>query len=59
MGPAPCAIDRLRDRWRWHFLLKSDLPGPLGAVLRFLAAARGRTDPGLRLEIDRDPESLL
>ncbi len=59
VGPAPCAIDRLRDRWRWHFLLKSDLPGPLGSVLRFLAAARGRADAGLRLEIDRDPESLL
>ncbi|MFV1986567.1 MAG: primosomal protein N' [Gemmatimonadota bacterium] len=59
VGPAPCAIDRLRDRWRWHFLIKSDLPGPLGSVLRFLASARGRTDAGLRLEIDRDPESLL
>jgi primosomal protein N' (replication factor Y) len=59
VGPAPCAIDRLRDRWRWHFLLKSDRPGPLGSVLRYLASARARTDAGLRLEIDRDPESLL
>lgn len=59
VGPAPCAIDRLRDRWRWHFLMKSDRPGPLGAVLRFLAEQRGRVDQGLRLEIDRDPESLL
>jgi len=59
IGPAPCPIDRLRDRWRWHFLLKSDRPGPLSAVLRAIAATRGRTDAGLRLEIDRDPESLM
>jgi len=59
VGPAPCAIDRLRDRWRWHFLLRADRPGPLGAVLRFIGTHRGQTAPGLRLEIDRDPESLL
>ena len=23
VGPAPCPIDRVKDRWRWHFLLKS------------------------------------
>jgi primosomal protein N' (replication factor Y) len=59
VGPAPCPIDRLRDRWRWHFLLKSDTPPALGAVLRFLAQRRGRTDRQIRLEIDRDPEALL
>jgi primosomal protein N' (replication factor Y) len=59
IGPAPCPIDRLRERWRWHFLLKSDAPGPLGAVLRFLAERRGRTDRQIRIEIDRDPEALL
>ena len=59
VGPAPCAIDRLRDRWRWHFLIKARKPGSLGSVLRALASSRGRTDRELRLEIDRDPESLL
>jgi len=59
VGPAPCAIDRLRGRWRWHFFLKGDSPAKLGAVLRYLATHRG--DPGgrMRVEIDRDPESLL
>ncbi|NIP84975.1 MAG: hypothetical protein GTO03_05215, partial [Planctomycetales bacterium] len=23
LGPAPCPIDRIRGRWRWHLLLKS------------------------------------
>ena len=59
IGPAPCPIDRLRERWRWHFLLKSDTAPALGAVLRFLAERKGRTDRQIRIEIDRDPEALL
>ncbi len=58
LGPAPCPIDRLRGRWRWHLLLKSDDPAELGAVLRF-AAGRAPVPSGMRLEIDRDPENLL
>ncbi len=58
LGPAPCPLDRLRGRWRWHFLLKATRASSLGTVLRQLAerhALSGR----LRLEIDRDPESLM
>ncbi len=58
LGPAPCPIDRLRGRWRWHLLLKSADPVALGSVLRF-AASNAPVPSGLRLEIDRDPESLL
>ncbi len=59
VGPAPCAIDRLRDRWRWHFLIKAGSPGAMGSVLRALASSHGRTDHELRLEVDLDPEALL
>ena len=59
IGPAPCPIDRLRNRWRWHFLLKADNSGTMGSVLRFLAHRHGQLGSGLRLEIDRDPETLL
>ncbi|MEJ2311081.1 MAG: primosomal protein N' [Gemmatimonadales bacterium] len=59
VGPAPCPIDRLRGRWRWHFLLKSDGARPLGSVLRYLAVHHGQPSGDLRIEIDRDPESLL
>ena len=58
LGPAPCPIDRLRGRWRWHLLLKSDDPLALGSILRF-AATNAPIPSGLRLEIDRDPENLL
>lgn len=58
LGPAPCPIDRLRGRWRWHMLLKSNHASDLGDLLRY-AARKDPVDSACRLEIDRDPESLL
>jgi primosomal protein N' (replication factor Y) len=61
IGPAPCPIERIRDRWRWHFLLRAEDVGMLGRVTRFFAE-RFRLPPGrhdLRLAIDRDPVALL
>jgi primosomal protein N' (replication factor Y) len=60
-GPAPCPIDRIRGRWRWHFLLRSGSANALGLVCRHLQY-RYDFKPGaleLRLIIDRDPVSLL
>ena len=59
-GPAPCPIDRIRGRWRWHFLLRSRPARPLGLALRKLQryhVPAGRAD--LRIVIDRDPATLL
>ena len=58
LGPAPCPIDRIRGRWRWHMLLKSSAASDLGDLLRY-AAHKDPVDSACRLEIDRDPESLL
>ena len=60
VGPAKCPIDRLKNRWRWHLMLKSTHPGHLTRVGRFLAervavGVKGR----LRVIVDRDPVSLL
>jgi primosomal protein N' (replication factor Y) (superfamily II helicase) len=59
-GPAPCAIDRIRGRWRWHFLLRT----PSAAILGDLCRALQRTElkagrSQLRMILDRDPVSLL
>ena len=60
LGPAPCPIDRVRGRWRWQLLLKGRAPGPLGQVLEYFARKFDVSGSGqLRLEIDRDPISLL
>jgi primosomal protein N' (replication factor Y) len=58
LGPAPCPIDRLRGRWRWHMLIKQVHAGRLGAILRF-TATHAPVPGKVRLEIDRDPENLL
>ncbi|HUE96287.1 MAG TPA: primosomal protein N', partial [Longimicrobiaceae bacterium] len=61
IGPAPCAIERIRDRWRWHLLLKAEDPRLLGRVSRYFAE-RFRVTGGkhdLRVAIDRDPVALL
>ena len=57
LGPAPCPIARIRNRWRWHVVLK----GPTEAVGRVVRYAAGRlTGSGeTRVVIDRDPGSML
>jgi primosomal protein N' (replication factor Y) (superfamily II helicase) len=57
-GPAPCAISRIRGRWRWHFLLRSPRGTTLGAVGRYFAE-RYRPAGDIRVIVDRDPVSLL
>ena len=38
LGPSPCLIERTRNSWQWHVLVKApvgaDLPGVIGSVLR-------------------------
>ena len=59
LGPAPCAIDRIRDRWRWHLLLRSRSARQLGVVCRALYEEHGTGSGGIRVMVDRDPVALL
>lgn len=60
VGPAPCPIDRIKDRWRWHFLLKAASSATLTRVARYLAERYVLPRAtGLRLIVDRDPAALL
>lgn len=59
VGPAPAPIERLHQRWRWHFLLRSPSPRGLGAAARALMESY-RPPPGdVRITLDRDPVALL
>jgi len=60
VGPAPCAVDRIKRRWRWHLLLKASNPSELTKVARYFAE-RFPVPKGsdLRATIDRDPVALL
>jgi primosomal protein N' (replication factor Y) (superfamily II helicase) len=57
LGPAPCPLVRIKDRWRWHVLLKGPSDS-LGRVVRY-AARRLKREGITRTVIDRDPASLL
>ncbi|HEX5005326.1 MAG TPA: primosomal protein N' [Gemmatimonadales bacterium] len=57
LGPAPCPLVRIKDRWRWHVALKGE-GGVLGRVVRY-ATTRLPGDRETRVTIDRDPVSLL
>ena len=60
VGAAPCPVERIKQRWRWHFLLKSADADALGRIGRYIVE-RGPlpSNAGLRLAWDRDPVTLL
>jgi primosomal protein N' (replication factor Y) len=57
LGPAPCPLARIKERWRWHVLLKGPSDS-LGRVVRYGARRLGQRGK-VRLVIDRDPISML
>lgn len=57
LGPAPCPLVRIKERWRWHVVLKGPSEA-LGRVVRY-AAQRLERGGKTRVVIDRDPVSLL
>ncbi len=60
VGPAPCPIERIKGRWRWHLVLKATRPGPLTQLMRaFLTRFDLPTAHEMRVTFDRDPVALL
>ena len=60
IGPAPCAVDRIKDRWRWHLVLRARKASLLTKVTRrFLTTFEIPGRHSLRVTFDRDPVSLL
>ena len=60
IGPAPCPVERVKNRWRWHVLIKAERPAELGRVARYLVEkfeVPGKD--GMRMTLDRDPVQLL
>jgi primosomal protein N' (replication factor Y) len=58
IGPAPCPIERVKTRWRWHILLKSQNAGELTRIGRYFME-RFKVPAALRVTVDRDPVALL
>ena len=60
VGPARCPVERIKNRWRWHFMIKSQSASQMTAVCTHIAEKL--PVPGaaeLRVIVDRDPVSLL
>jgi primosomal protein N' (replication factor Y) len=57
LGPAPCPLAKIKDRWRWHVLLKGQ-QDVLGRIVRYAAKRLPRAGK-TRIVIDRDPVSML
>ena len=57
-GPAPCPIERLHGRWRWHLLLRG-ATGALGRVGRSIVEDAPAPKGDVRVVLDRDPTALL
>ena len=58
LGPAPCPIQRLKGRWRWHVLVKSAEPRAIGRVVRAWGRGPGGGGRG-GVIVDRDPVAVL
>ncbi len=58
VGPAPCPIERVRGRWRWHLLLRTKEASRLTRLVGYVAE-KAPSSAGVRLTIDRDPVALL
>jgi primosomal protein N' (replication factor Y) len=58
IGPAPCPIERIKNRWRWHVMLKAVVAGDLTRVGRFFME-RFEVSGENRVTFDREPVSLL
>jgi primosomal protein N' (replication factor Y) len=60
VGPAPCPVERIKQRWRWHFLVRAEHPAAMTRALRYFAERfEVPKRDGLRVAIDRDPNALL
>mgnify|MGYP002788596555 CR=1 FL=1 len=59
VGPAPCPIERVQSRDRWHFYLRGTDHRALARLGRGIAQAFVPAFRDVRVILDRDPVSLL
>ncbi len=61
VGPAPCPVERIKNRWRWHVLIKAEHPAELTRLSQYFVQrfAPPKDSTKLRVTLDRDPVALL
>lgn len=58
LGPAPCVIERAKDRFRFHVLIKCPLGYPISRTLNRVLAQVGEK-AGVSVMVDIDPYDLM
>ena len=58
IGPAPCPVERIKNRWRWHVLIKAEASGGLTRLGRYFME-HFEVEGEMRTTFDREPVSLL
>jgi primosomal protein N' (replication factor Y) len=57
LGPAPCPLARVKERWRWHLVVKG--PGAeVGKLVRGSRKLLRQMRGAVTVTVDRDPASL-
>jgi len=60
LGPAPALLSRLKNRYRWHILLKGIRSRDLHAVVEgVLASSLAERDRKVRIQVEYDPVQLV
>ena len=55
LGPAPFAIPRVNDEWRYRIVLKTRAGGEVRRLIRERLAPAARADRATRLAVNVDP----
>jgi len=58
LGPAPAPIERIKDRLRWHFLVKARTPEAFTVAMTALRSAESSGSAQLRVVLDVDPAAM-
>jgi primosomal protein N' (replication factor Y) len=59
LGPAPCPLARLRERWRFQVLVKGPDPAAVRETARAIATVASRLSDPLQAVVDLRPQNML
>jgi primosomal protein N' (replication factor Y) len=59
LGPSPAVIARIKDRWRWHMLVKCYQPAAFAAAMAAVGTVEDLGTRTCRVTLDVDPASLM
>lgn len=59
LGPAPAPIEKVRDLYRWHMIIRDFCPDYKGVLLKLLEEEREHSANKVKIVIDVDPQSLM